>query len=151
MGYRTVAIGRGRERQELAEKLGAFRYIDTDASDPSAELTRLGGARVICATAPSATAMSAALGGLSPNGKLLVIGASEEPLQAPTFLLIQGHRSIEGWYSGTSIDSQDTLAFSRSHGIEAMTEVFPLARAAEAYARMMSGKARFRDVLTMSG
>jgi D-arabinose 1-dehydrogenase-like Zn-dependent alcohol dehydrogenase len=82
---------------------------------------------------------------------LLVIGASEEPLQAATFLLIQGHRSIEGWHSGTSIDSQDTLAFSLSRGVEAMTEVFPLARAAEAYARMMSGKARFRDVLTMSG
>ncbi len=150
MGYRTVAIARGTEREALARKLGASFFIDAAARDPAAELTKLGGARMIIATAPSASAMSQALAGLAPNGKMLVIGVSDEPLQASTALLVLGHRSIEGWYSGTSIDSQDTLAFSQQAGVEVMTEVFPLARAAEAYARMMSGKARFRDVLTMT-
>jgi D-arabinose 1-dehydrogenase-like Zn-dependent alcohol dehydrogenase len=149
MGYSTVAINRGREREALAKKLGASRYIDSGTVDPAAELTKLGGAQLILATVPSATAMSGALGGLAANGKLMVIGISDEPLQAPTALLVGGHRSIEGWYSGTAMDSQDTLAFSREEKVEVMTEVFPLARAQEAYERMMRGKARFRDVLTM--
>jgi D-arabinose 1-dehydrogenase-like Zn-dependent alcohol dehydrogenase len=150
MGCSTVAIARGRDREALAHKLGASRFIDSDTQDPAAELTKLGGARVIVATAPSATAMTNALGGLGPNGKMLVIGVSDEPLQAATALLVSGHRSIEGWYSGTAIDAQDTLVFSRDAGVEAMVEVFPLARAQEAYDRMLSGKARFRDVLTMT-
>jgi len=149
MGYSTVAIARGPEREAFAKKLGATRFIDSDALDPAVELTKLGGARVIVATAPSASAMTKAIGGLAPNGKLMVIGVTDEPVQAPTFLLVGGHRSIEGWYSGMSIDSQDTLVFSRDANVDVMTEVFPLEKAQEAYTRMMSGKARFRDVLSI--
>jgi D-arabinose 1-dehydrogenase-like Zn-dependent alcohol dehydrogenase len=150
MGFDTVAIARGAEREALARKLGARAFIDSAAADPAVELTKRGGARVVLGTVPSATAMSSALAGLAPGGKLMVIGVSPEPLQADTALLVTGARSIEGWYSGTSIDSQDTLRFSRDAGVEVMTEVFPLARAVEAYERMMSGKARFRDVITMT-
>jgi alcohol dehydrogenase/propanol-preferring alcohol dehydrogenase len=149
MGYRAVAINRGRDREELARRLGASRYIDSKETDAATELTKLGGAKLILATAPSATAMTAALGGLAPNGKLMVIGASDEPIQAPTGLLIFGHLTVEGWYSGMAIDSEDTLKFSADQKVEVLTEVFPLARAGDAYERMMSGKARFRDVLTM--
>jgi D-arabinose 1-dehydrogenase-like Zn-dependent alcohol dehydrogenase len=108
----------------------------------------LGGASVILATVTNAEAMSATLGGLGINGKLIVLGAPHEPLEVPALLLIGGRRSVAGWYSGTSIDSQDTLSFSRLSGVRAMTEVYPLERAAEAYERMMSGNARFRVVLT---
>jgi D-arabinose 1-dehydrogenase-like Zn-dependent alcohol dehydrogenase len=148
MGFRTVAIARGRDKEPLAKELGASQYIDTETRDPAAELAKLGGARVIIATVTSGRAMTAVIGGLGVNGKLVVLGASAEPLEVPIFPLLLGRRSIQGWSSGTSIDSQDTLAFSVVTGVRPMTEVFPLSRAAEAYDRMMSGKARFRVVLT---
>jgi D-arabinose 1-dehydrogenase-like Zn-dependent alcohol dehydrogenase len=148
MGFKTIAIARGSDKEPLAMKLGAHRYIDSQAQDVAAELVRLGGASVILATVTHAGAMTTALGGLGVNGKLLVLGAPHEPLEVPAFLLIGGRRSVAGWYSGTSIDSQDTLSFSKLSGVRAMTEVFPLERATEAYDRMMSGKARFRVVLT---
>jgi D-arabinose 1-dehydrogenase-like Zn-dependent alcohol dehydrogenase len=148
MGFRTVAIARGMDKEPLAKKLGAAYYIDSKTQDPSAELLKLGGAKVILATVTSGDAMSATLGGLGVNGKLIILGAAAEPLLAPGIPLLLGRRSVVGWPSGTSIDSQDTLSFSLLTGVRAMTEVFPLERAAEAYEHMMSGKARFRAVLT---
>ena len=148
MGFKTVAIARGEDKEPLARQLGAQHYIDSQARDVSAELLKLGGAAVILATVTSGKAMSAAMGGLGVKGKLMVLGAPAEPLEVPAFLLISGCRSVAGWYSGTSIDSQDTLRFSAMTGVRSMNEVFPLERAAEAYERMMSGKARFRVVLT---
>jgi D-arabinose 1-dehydrogenase-like Zn-dependent alcohol dehydrogenase len=148
MGFKTVAIARGSDKEQLARELGAHHYIDSQAQDVAGELAKLGGAKVIVATVTNAEAMSATLGGLGVNGKLMVLGAPYEPLAVPALLLIGGRRSVAGWYSGTSIDSQDTLSFSTLSGVRAMTEVFPLERAAEAYDRMMSGKARFRVVLT---
>ncbi len=147
MGYRTVGIARGKDKEPLARKLGAWRYIDSQAQDPAAELIKLGGARVILATATSGDAMSAVLGGLSAHGTLMVLGAGG-PISVPPFLLISGARSVEGWYSGTAIDSQDGLSFSVLHGVRSMNEVLPLERVNEAYERMLSGKARFRVVLT---
>jgi D-arabinose 1-dehydrogenase-like Zn-dependent alcohol dehydrogenase len=147
MGFKTIAIARGKDKEPLAMKLGAWRYIDSQSQDAAAELAKLGGARVILATATSGAAMSSRLGGLGVNGKFVVLGAANEPLQVPTVPLIMGRRSIVGWPSGSSIDTQDTLAFSALAGIRPMTEVFPLERAAEAYDRMMSGKARFRVVV----
>jgi D-arabinose 1-dehydrogenase-like Zn-dependent alcohol dehydrogenase len=148
MGFRTVAIARGRDKEALARKLGAQHYIDSQTQDPAQELTRLGGARVVLATVTSGKAMTAVLGGLGIDGKLIVLGAAHEPLEVSSLLLISGRRSIVGWPSGTSADSQDTLDFSTLTGVRSMNEVFPLERAAEAYDRMMSGKARFRVVLT---
>jgi D-arabinose 1-dehydrogenase-like Zn-dependent alcohol dehydrogenase len=148
MGFKTVAIARGGDKAPLAMKLGAHHYIDSQAQDVAGELVRMGGASIILATVTNAGAMSAALGGLAINGKLIVLGAPHEPLEVPAMLLLGGRRSVAGWYSGTSIDSQDTLSFSKLSGVRAMTEVYPLERAAEAYERMMSGKARFRVVLT---
>jgi alcohol dehydrogenase/propanol-preferring alcohol dehydrogenase len=148
MGFRTVAIARGSDKEPLALKLGAHVYIDSEAQDAAAELVKMGGAKIILATVTNAEAMTAVLGGLGANGKLMVLGAPHEPLEVPAGLLIGGRRSVAGWYSGTSIDSQDTLTFSQLTGVRAMTEVYPLERAAEAYERMMSGKARFRVVLT---
>ncbi|HXM36325.1 MAG TPA: alcohol dehydrogenase [Pyrinomonadaceae bacterium] len=148
MGFKTIAIARGSDKEPLARQLGAHHYIDSQAQDVSAELVRLGGAKVVLATVTNAEAMGATLGGLGINGKLLVLGAPYEPLAVPAFLLIVGQRSVAGWYSGTSIDSQDTLSFSTLSGVRAMTEVYPLERATEAYERMMGGKARFRVVLT---
>ena len=148
MGFQTVAIARGMDKEPLARKLGAARYIDTHALDPSAELLKLGGAKVILATVTDGRAMSAVLGGLGVNGKLIILGVPANPLEIPAIPLIMGRRSITGWPSGTSIDSQDTLAFSLLAGVRPMTEVFPLERAAEGYEHMMSGKARFRAVLT---
>jgi D-arabinose 1-dehydrogenase-like Zn-dependent alcohol dehydrogenase len=148
MGFKTVAIARGRDKEPLALKLGAHHYIDSQAQDAAAELVKMGGAKVVLATVTNAQAMSGALGGLGINGKLIVLGAPHEPLEVPAGLLIQGRRLVAGWYSGTSIDSQDTLSFSTLSGVRALTEVYPLERAAEAYERMMSGKARFRVVLT---
>ena len=148
MGFKTVAIARGSDKESLARQLGAHHYIDSQSQDVSGELAKLGGAKVILATVTNADAMSATIGGLGINGKLLVLGAPSEPLQVAAFPLIGGCRSIAGWYSGTSIDSQDTLSFSKLTGVRAMTEVYPLERVAEAYERMMSGKARFRVVLT---
>ncbi|MGH8656606.1 MAG: alcohol dehydrogenase [Gammaproteobacteria bacterium] len=148
MGFKTVAIARGMDKEPLARKLGAAYYIDSHAHDPAAELLKLGGAKVILATVTSGQAMSATLGGLGVNGKLIILGAAGEPLEVPALALILGRQSIMGWPSGRSIDSQDTLSFSVLTGVRAMTEVFPLERAAEAYELMMSGKARFRAVLT---
>src|SRR3989440_4740597 len=148
MGFKTVGIARGQDKEPLGRKLGAAVYIDSQAQDPAAELQKLGGARVILATATSGEAMSAVQGGLAVNGTLLVVGAAESMQVSPTFLL-SGCRSVKGWYSGTSIDSQDTLAFSLRTGVRPMIETYPLERVSEAYDRMMSGKARFRVVLTI--
>jgi len=148
MGFRTVAIARGTDKEPLARKLGAWSYIDSKAQDPAAELLKLGGAKVILATVTSGQAMTAVLGGLGVNGKLIILGAAAEPLEVPGIPLFLGRRSIVGWLCGSSIDSQDTLSFSLLTGVRAMIEVFPLERAAEGYEHMMSGKARFRAVLT---
>ncbi|HEY2987129.1 MAG TPA: alcohol dehydrogenase [Candidatus Binatia bacterium] len=150
MGFKTVAIARGRDKEPLARELGARHYIDSQAQDPAAELVKLGGAKIILATATSGKAMNAVVGGLSVNGKLIALGAAAEPLEIPPTLLIMGRRSIVGWPSGSSIDSEDTLSFSALAGVRPMTEVFPLDRAAEAYDRMMGGKARFRVVLKIA-
>jgi D-arabinose 1-dehydrogenase-like Zn-dependent alcohol dehydrogenase len=150
MGFKTVALARGKDKEPLAKKLGATSYIDTNNQDATAELVKLGGAKVILATATSGKAMSAVLGGLGVNGKLIILGAAAEPLQVPGIPLLMGRRSIVGWPSGSSIDSQDTLAFSAQSAVRSMNEVFPLERAAGAYEHMMSGKARFRAVLTMN-
>jgi filamentous hemagglutinin family protein len=148
MGFRTVAIARGQDKGPLARQLGASVYIDTRAQDPSAELLKLGSAKVILATVTSGEAMSAVQGGLAVNGTLLVIGAAAS-MQVSPLLLLTGCRSVKGWYSGTAIDSEDTLAFSALAGVRSMNENFPLERVQEAYERMMSGQARFRVVLTM--
>ncbi len=148
MGFHTVGIARGKDKEPLARKLGASVYIDSQAQDPAAALQKLGGAKVILATVTSGEAMSAVQGGLAVNGTLLVIGAADA-MQVSPLNLLMGCRSIKGWYSGTSIDSEDTLAFSARTGVRPMNETFPLERAAEGYDRMMSGKARFRVVLTI--
>ncbi|MDB6122450.1 MAG: adh-B [Pedosphaera sp.] len=147
MGFRTVGIARGRDKEALARKLGAWHYIDSQAQDAAAELLKLGGAKVILATITNGDAMSAVMGGLGINGTFMVLGAPPSMNASPLFLL-SGRRSIKGWYSGTSIDSQDTLAFSLLAGVRSMNQVFPLEKANEAYELMMSGKARFRAVLT---
>ena len=147
MGFETVAIARGADKAPLAKQLGARHYIDSQVQNPAEELMKLGGAKVVLSTATSGKALSAVLGGLGIDGKLLIVGAAD-PLQVPPLLLIGGRRSVAGWPSGRSIDSQDTLRFSALTGVRSMNEVFPLERAAEAYERMMSGKARFRVVLT---
>jgi D-arabinose 1-dehydrogenase-like Zn-dependent alcohol dehydrogenase len=149
MGFHTVGIARGTDKEPLARQLGASVYIDSQAQDPAAELLKLGGARVILATATSGDAMSAVQGGLAVNGTLLVVGAAESMQVSPMWLL-SGCRSVKGWYSGTSIDSQDTLAFSTRAGVRSMNETYPLDRVSEAYDRMMSGRARFRVVLTIA-
>ena len=147
MGFETVAIARGADKEPLAKQLGARHYIDSQAQDPAKELIKLGGAKAVLATATSGKAMGAVLGGLGIDGKMIIVGAAD-PLEVPPLLLIGGRRSITGWPSGRSIDSQDTLRFSALTGVRSMNEVFPLERAAEAYEHMMSGKARFRVVLT---
>jgi D-arabinose 1-dehydrogenase-like Zn-dependent alcohol dehydrogenase len=149
-GFHTVAIARGADKAPLARELGAHHYIDSQAEDPAAALQKLGGAKVILATATSGAAMSAVQGGLGPNGTLLVIGVPDR-LDIDPVPLILGSRSVKGWYSGTSIDSQQTLAFCALTGVKSMNEVYPLSRVTEAYDRMMSGQARFRVVLTMDG
>lgn len=147
MGFRTVGIARGKDKEPLAMKLGAHHYIDSQSQDPAAELLKLGGAKVILATATNAEAMSAVSGGLGVNGTLMIIGAVPS-MQISPIQLLMGRQSVKGWYSGMAIDSQDTLAFSVLSGVRAMNEVYPLEKAPEAYERMMSGKARFRVVLT---
>jgi D-arabinose 1-dehydrogenase-like Zn-dependent alcohol dehydrogenase len=147
MGFATVAIARGKEKDQLARKLGAMHYIDSESQDALAELRKLGGAKVILSTVTSGRAMSGLLGGLAANGKLIVLGAAPDTIEVSPLLLISGRRSIAGWPSGTAVDSQDTLAFSVLTGVRSVNEVFPLERAAEAYERMISGKARFRVVL----
>src|SRR5271155_5858240 len=148
-GYRVAAIGRGPENSALAKKLGADIYIDSAAANPAAELQKLGGAATILATAPSGKSMSALVDGLGANGTLMVVGASGDPIEVSPMQLIFGKRAIRGWASGLPTDSQDTLRFAVLTGVRAMIEKYPFAKAAEAYARMMSGKAEFRVVLTM--
>ncbi|MFY9796202.1 MAG: alcohol dehydrogenase [Candidatus Nitrosopolaris sp.] len=148
MGFKTIAIGRGKDKDDLVKKLGAVQYIDSKSQNTVEELVKLGGAKIILGTVPSGKAMGEVLGGLAVNGKLIMIGVSDEPLEVPPTLFILGRRSVVGWPAGTSMDSQDTLSFSVLSGVRSMNEVFPLERAPEAYERMMSGKARFRAVLT---
>ncbi len=149
MGFETVAVGRGKDKEPLARKLGAHHYIDSGASDAAVELQKLGGARVILATAPNAKAISSMIEGLGANGKIVVPAAPSDPLTVSVMPLISGRLCLCGIYSGTARDSQDTLEFSLLKDVHPMIEKFPLARAAEAYERMNSGKARFRAVLTM--
>src|SRR5205085_3895751 len=143
MGFRTVAIARGKDKEPLARQLGAAHYIDSQSADPAAELAKLGGATVVLATVTHGPAMSATVGGLAPRGRLMVLGAAES-LETSPLLLLSARRAVEGWYSGTSIDAQDTLAFSVQAGVRSMNEPYPLERAAEGFERMASGKARFR-------
>jgi len=149
MGFRTVAIGRGGDKKPLAVKLGAHEYIDTSAGDPAQALQKLGGARVILATAPDSKSMSALIDGLSANGKMVIVGAGFESLTVTPLQLIGGRKSIQGWPSGTARDSEDTLRFSSLTGVRPMIERYPLQKAADAYQQMITGKARFRVVLTI--
>src|SRR5205814_1941148 len=149
MGFRTVAIGRGADKKSLAKELGAHEYLDTNAGPPAEALQKLGGAQVVLATAPDSKSMSALVDGLGPNGTLLVVGAGADPLTVSPLQLIPGKRSLKGWASGTAKDSEDTLQFSSLNGVRPMIEHYPLGKAAEAFQQMMSGKARFRVVLTM--
>ena len=148
-GYKVAAIGRGSENATLAKKLGAEVYIDSRTTNAAAELQKLGGAQVILATAPSSKAMSELVDGLGPNGKLMVVGAAFDPIEVTPIQLITGSRTIQGWASGTPADAEDTLRFAELTGVRPMIETYPLEKAAEAYARMMSGNAQFRVVLTM--
>jgi D-arabinose 1-dehydrogenase-like Zn-dependent alcohol dehydrogenase len=148
-GYRVVAIGRGPENEALAKKLGASIYIDSKATKAAEELQKLGGARVILATAPSSKSMSELIDGLGANGKLMVIGAAFDPIEVSPIQLIQGMKTIQGWASGIPTDSEDTLRFAELTGVRPMIEKYPLEKASEGYARMMSGKAQFRAVLAM--
>ncbi|MGA8385683.1 MAG: alcohol dehydrogenase, partial [Candidatus Cybelea sp.] len=150
MGFRTVAIARGRDKEQLARSLGAADYIDSSSSDVSAELQRLGGAKLVLSTITAAAAMEPVLSGLGVDGQLLVVGASPEPLPVDTAAMIGKRNSIKAWPSGTCADSEDAMRFSVQTGVRAMIETMPLERAAEAYERMMSGAARFRMVVTHS-
>jgi alcohol dehydrogenase/propanol-preferring alcohol dehydrogenase len=149
MGFKTIALGRGKDKEPLANKLGAHRYLDSNVVDTVAELQKLGGARVILATAPSAKAISGVVEGLGVNGNLVVPAAPLEPLSVNVLSLIMGRRSVSGCYSGTARDSQDTLEFSTFNDVHPMIEKYPLSRVTEAYEQMHSGKVRFRVVLTM--
>ncbi len=148
-GYKVAAVGRGTENAALAKKLGANVYIDSQTSNVASELQRLGGAQAILATAPSSKAMSEVIDGLGPNGKLIVIGATTDPIEVTPLQLIGGSKAIQGWAAGTPADSEDTLRFAELSGVRPMIETYPLEKAAEGYARMISGKAEFRVVLTM--
>ena len=150
MGFRTVAIGRGGDKEALVKQLGAHQYIDSDAGAPAAALKALGGAAVILATAPDSRAISALVDGLGPDGKLVIVGAGLEPLGITPLQLIFTRRTVRGWPSGTAKDSEDTLQFSSLSGVRPMIERYPLEKVAEAYDQMISGRARFRVVLTMS-
>lgn len=148
-GYRVAAIGRGPENAALAKKLGAAVYMDSNATNPAEELAKMGGAKVILATAPNSKSMSELFDGLGANGKMMVVGAAPEPIEVAPIQLIRGRRSLQGWASGTAADSEDTLRFAELTGVRPMIEKYPLGKVAEAYARMMSGNAQFRVVLTM--
>src|SRR5712672_2383074 len=150
MGFHTVALGRGRDKEKLAKDLGAHVYIDTAADNAAAALQRMGGARAILATAPSGSAMGPLVSGLATRGKLIIVGVPFDPIQLSAFPLVFGARSIHGSLAGTAIDTEDALAFSVLENIRPMIETLPLDQAPEAYARMMQGKARFRMVLTTS-
>jgi D-arabinose 1-dehydrogenase-like Zn-dependent alcohol dehydrogenase len=148
-GYKVAAIGRGSENAALAKKLGASVYLDSKSTNAAEALQKLGGAQLILATAPSSKAMSEIFDGLGPNGKLMVIGAAFDPIEVSPVQLVSGSRTIQGWASGTSADEEDTLRFAELTGVRPMIETYPLEKAAEGYARMISGKAQFRVVLTM--
>jgi len=148
-GYKVAAVGRGSENAALAKKLGASVYIDSKSTNAAEVLQKLGGAQVILATAPSSKAMSALIDGLGPNGKLMVIGAAFDPIEVTPIQLITGARTIQGWASGIPTDAEDTLRFAELTGVRPMIETYPLEKAGEAYARMTSGDAQFRVVLTM--
>jgi D-arabinose 1-dehydrogenase-like Zn-dependent alcohol dehydrogenase len=148
-GYNVVAIGRGPQNAQLAAKLGASRYLDSQTVNAAEELTKMGGARVILTTAPNAKSMSALINGLGKNGKMMVVGATPEPIEVSPIQLIQGRRSIQGWPSGSPKDSEDAMKFAMLKGVRPMIETFPLAKVNEAYDRMISGKAEFRVVLTI--
>jgi D-arabinose 1-dehydrogenase-like Zn-dependent alcohol dehydrogenase len=148
MGFKTIAIARGKDKEEIARKLGAGYYIDSKSQNSVEELVKLGGVKIILGTGPGGKALSSVLGGLAVNGKLIIIGASDEVLELSPNFFFFGHRSVVGWLAGSSIDSEDTLSFSVSSGVRSMNQVFPLESAAEAFDLMMSGKARFRAVLT---
>ena len=149
MGFRAVAIARGKDKEPLARQLGAHHYIDSATTDPAKELQQMGGARIIAATATSAQAMAATIGGLSVDGRLIVLGADFAPMPLNTAVLIGKRTGIYGWPSGASMDSEDTMRFSAMTGVRPMTETFPLERIQEAYDRMMSNQARFRVVITV--
>jgi D-arabinose 1-dehydrogenase-like Zn-dependent alcohol dehydrogenase len=149
-GYKVAAIGRGSENAALAEKLGAHVYVDSKTQNAAAELRKLGGAKVILATAPNSKSMSELIDGLGANGKLMVVGAAPEPIEVTPTQLIFGVKSIQGWAAGTPADSEDTLRFAELSGVRPMIETYPLEKAGEAFDRMMSGKAQFRVVLTMA-
>jgi D-arabinose 1-dehydrogenase-like Zn-dependent alcohol dehydrogenase len=149
MGFHTVAIGRGGDKEALARKLGAHEYFDTDTGAPVAALQKLGGARVVLATAPDSKSMAALVDGLAPGGKLLVVGATMDPLNITPLQLIMARRAVQGWPSGTAKDSEETLSFSALSGVRPMIERYSLEKVAEGYQQMISGKARFRVVLTM--
>jgi D-arabinose 1-dehydrogenase-like Zn-dependent alcohol dehydrogenase len=148
-GYKIAAVGHGSENAMLAKKLGASVYVDSTTNNAAEVLQDLGGAQVIVALAPSSKAMSELFDGLAPNGKLIVIGMDSEPLQVTPIQLVTGSRTIQGWAAGTAADSEDTLRFAEMSGVRPMIETYPLEKAGDAYARMMSGKAQFRVVLTM--
>jgi D-arabinose 1-dehydrogenase-like Zn-dependent alcohol dehydrogenase len=148
-GYKVAAVGRGSDSAALAKKLGASVYIDNKATNPAEELQKMGGAQVILGTAPSSKSMTDVIDGLAPNGKLMVVGVESEPIQVTPVQLVNGSRNIQGWASGTPADAEDTLRFAELTGVRPMIETYPLEKAAEAYARMMSGKAQFRVVLTI--
>jgi D-arabinose 1-dehydrogenase-like Zn-dependent alcohol dehydrogenase len=147
-GFKTVAVGRGEDKEPLARRLGAAHYIDNGSQDPAAELQKLGGAKVILATVTSADAMKAVMPGLAPTGTLMIVGAVPS-LEVPALQMLLKSQQVKGWYSGTSLDSQETLAFSVQSGVRSMNESYPLEQVNEAYERMEKGKARFRAVLTM--
>ena len=148
-GYKVAAIGRGQGNAALARKLGASVYIDSKSTNAAEALQKLGGAQVVLATAPSSKAMSELIDGLAPNGKLMVVGATSDPIEVTPIQLIMGVRTIQGWAAGTPTDSEDTLRFAELTGVRPMIETYPLEKAAEGYARMISGNAQFRVVLTM--
>lgn len=150
MGFHVVAVARGADKAPLAKKLGADRYVDSTAEDPAKALAAMGGARIVLATVTDGAAMSAMIGGLGADGTLLVLGAPHEPLSVPAFPLIGGRTGVRGWYSGLSIDAEDTMAFAARTGVRSMNEIFPLSEASAAYDHMMAGKARFRAVLRMA-
>ena len=150
MGFDTVAIARGKDKGNLARDLGARLYIDSETQDAAKDLAALGGAKVILSTVTSAKAMTPLIDGLGIDGTLVVVGASPEPIEVNPFHIILGRRGVKGWPSGTWVDSEDTLLFSRLNGVASMNEIFPFEQAQAAYDRMMSGKARFRVVLKVA-
>jgi D-arabinose 1-dehydrogenase-like Zn-dependent alcohol dehydrogenase len=150
MGFRTVAIGRGTDKEALAKKLGAHHYIDAETVEPAAALQKLGGANMVLATAPDSKAIASLVDGLGPDGKVIIVGAGTEPLTITPLQIIFTRKTIRGWPSGSAKDSEDTLGFSSLSGVRPMIERYPLEKVADAYDQMMSGRARFRVVLTMS-